>query len=424
MADNSIVYQPGSTQPYATEGDSGSTEPATPVYRGDEVRIAVPANTLENGKAYYWKVELGQDEFDIFITSGRTTKASSGSELYIGTGITIINTLYQRIKIGGSYYPIISYNSSTGYLQIDGEVNVAAKTQYYIYSNTLQSTSFFFETRAEPVVTIPEIKYPYTQRTISLTGTYEQSNGTHIKFHRWDLYCNGEIIDTTGNRYHERLEYKFDGLISGNVYFVELCGETQDGVPFSSGRKMIEVEYAAPTMEAPPTVSVVDEKSAIRVDVDGVTQIAAVDSGENNTFSTIDGKNCYQLNDGKLSALFTDAGIDKENFYIQLKTMLDRSSINDIIRIDFDDGTYMTVSFNGSEFKCDDNGTIRDLASLFRSYAFCLTNDGISAPGVCYRWDDTQIWDDTKIWTESTFDFDTFIIGISPNACTVEGVDW
>lgn len=104
--------------------------------------------------------------------------------------------------------------------------------------------------------------------------------------------------------------------------------------------------------------------------------------------------------------------------------MLDRSSINDIIRIDFDDGTYMTVSFNGSEFKCDNNGTIRDLASLFRSYAFCLTNDGISAPGVCYRWDDTQIWDDTKIWTESTFDFDTFIIGISPNACTVEGVDW
>lgn len=417
ISDNSVAYQSGVIS-------LSSFGMHLPIYRGDEVRVEVPAGTLDNGKSYYWQVELGQDEFDIFVTSGRTLQASSGSTLYIGVGITTIQAASNRIKIGGAYYPIISYNSDTGQLQIDGTVSVSEKTQYYIYSNTLKSASFSFDTRANPVVTISQIENPHTQRTISVTGTYEQADGTHIKFHRWNLYNNGQLIDTTGNRYHERLAYEFDGLISGNVYFLELCGETQDGVSFSTGQRMIRTMYDAPTMEAPPSISVIDERSSIQIDVSGVSQSVAVDNGVNNTFSTIDGKDCYQINDGALTMDISDTNTEKNDFYVQIKTMLDRAVVGDIVRLDFDDGTYITVSFDGAAFRCNDNGTMRDIASLFRQYTFCLTEDGVPNPGVCYRWDDAQVWDDEKVWTESTFEFDTYVIGISPTACTVEGVDW
>lgn len=396
LLDNSVVYAPGTISTLSTEEDSGETSPTNPVYRGDEVRITVPADALENGKSYYWQVELGQDEFDVLITSGRTTKESSGSALYIGTGITTINTLYQRIKIGNTYYPITAYDSSTGYIQISGTVNVAAKTQYYIYSNTLKSTSFPFETRATPVVSISNIESPYSKRAISLTGAYLQSDGTHIRYHCWNMYNSaGKLIDTTGNLYHERLEYTFDGLVNGEIYYVEFIGETQDGVTFSSDRVVIDVQYDAPIMEAPPTVSVIDEKSAIRIDAGSFNQVIAVDNGTENLFSVIEGKACYKLNDGTLTCDVANNEIDKNDVYVQLKTKLSQGAIDDIIRLDFDDGSYMKVLFNGSEFQCNDNGIIRNLTSLFRSYTHCLTSDGISASGVCYRWDDSRAWDDT-----------------------------
>lgn len=412
LADNTAKYTGAAITPHSR------------VYRGDEVKTVIPGGALQNGKSYYWRATMYQDAFDIFITSGRTSKAATNStSVIIGVGITTIQT-GMKLLLAGSYYTISSYNKDTGALVVETAVTAAEKAQYYIYADHLVSASFSFTTRAAPLVSLPPIANPYKNRSVALTGSYAQHDGTHIKYHRWDLFDhNGSLIDSTGNIYNENLSYTFDGLIANTRYTVSLSGETQDGVGFSTGRIPINVQYDAPTMQSPPGVSVVDNESAICVDVNGIDQFVGQDSGSNQ-FGTEAGKPYVEIMNGTISADLSLGEIERNEFYVQLKTRLDLNSINDIIELGFSDGSLCRVSFTGREFVYHHHETQTTVLALYSESRWCMTPDGIAQPGICYEWDDGAMWDDSMRWTESAVVTDVYIIGLSDRTCHVKGADW
>lgn len=82
------------------------------LYNGDVLSITLPANKLENGSDYKWRVRLYQATSDMLITYGLTQNTNTTTNIYTQPNINIVAGM--SIKIGSQTRTISSYNSSTG----------------------------------------------------------------------------------------------------------------------------------------------------------------------------------------------------------------------------------------------------------------------------------------------------------------------
>lgn len=407
---------------------SGSEMSVSDIYRGDEVTVSVPSNTLTNGMSLYWDITMYQDAYDVFVTSGRTAKASSGSILYIGLNIKSVAS-GMKVFINNAFYTINSYDASTGKLTLSSSAgSIAIKTNYVIYSNYVVSHNFPFITRKTPTISISGISSPHKKRSISLTGNYSQADGSRIKYHRWRLYngnsSNAITIADTGNVFSERLKFNFDGLIYNSTYYVELSGETQDGATFTTGLKPIVVSYTSPKLLSAPTVSIDYEKTALKIDLDGIDQYIAEDTG-GNTFPSEGNRQYLHLTSGTVSVDVTKSKIKKDDFYLQMLSRIDVDSIGDVIRLDFEDGSYRKIVFDGTNLKLDKDGKKSLVLALRDSSQWCFTTEGIpESTSILYEWDDNATWDDTLCWTESAAIPNSFVFGLTADTCIIKEVTW
>lgn len=111
-----------------------------------------------------------------------------------------------------------------------------------------QTSPSVFITRATPSVSINAISpSPYNKKSISITGSYSQSDGDSISLTRWILTDNSnpsEPLVDTGDMETQQLRLDYDGLFSGGSYTVQLIVQTVNGVTANATPVTFDVSYA------------------------------------------------------------------------------------------------------------------------------------------------------------------------------------
>lgn len=122
-------------------------------------------------------------------------------------------------------------------------------TQWWGSSDTssiTQTSPSLFITRATPSLSINTISDPYSERIITVTGSYSQAQGDAISLVRWIFaeadYLNNPIVDT-GEIDTSVLQFDYDGLLSGTTYAIRLIVQTSSGVTADTGFVEFSVSY-------------------------------------------------------------------------------------------------------------------------------------------------------------------------------------
>lgn len=144
------------------------------------------------------------------------------------------------------------------------------KMNITIYWGTVQSTPFVnlyspavFRTRTAPSLAIA-VPVTVDKAYTTISGGYGQEQGDAISWVRWQLYLGvsthygdylpSQLLDDTGKMTTGDLQYRLEGLVAGNTYFVRLTVQTKHGVQ-RSVMNSFEVSYEMDTTGAKLRVS-------------------------------------------------------------------------------------------------------------------------------------------------------------------------
>lgn len=296
---------------------------------------------------------------------------------------------------------------------------------------TITSPSYFFKARAMPVVSISAIADTYTNREITFTGSYSQSNNTPIKYQIWTLYDEEEnVVKTSGKIYSSKLEYVFDGLISGLNYAIELTIINQDDVEVSD-YDTFYVEYSTPNIDIPPDVEYLADKNAFKISWKGDRQAIGVATGVENTdynFITdfpVTDQTSVELIDSTIiydTVSGSPLSIAEDDFTIFMSTCINEKTNGKIVEIKNEETSYH-LSLDGYTLQSHKDDLVESIADIFPSIVSGQTVTGVPADDTGYVWDNDDTWDNDKYFT-ITADFEKqFKISMLPNEILAEEVD-
>lgn len=248
-------------------------------YNGDVVSINLDGNNphlLTNGNDYYAQMMLVQMStdgleciYDMPIVRGQIESASR-------TNVTIadnIMNIYEWnvqgdscfptyvggtlnagaiLKVGNESHFINSYNRRTGQIVLDNAFssNISGK-EYTILCNYLVTPQYYFMCRALPTLSVQASlrTYEYGQYayyippSIVVEGSYNQIDGTMIKYYNVSLYYTDNpnvsytrqnLLRTSPNIYSQQIKYEFYNpwvmQEDETLYYTIVCNVvTQDG---------------------------------------------------------------------------------------------------------------------------------------------------------------------------------------------------
>lgn len=191
--------------------------------------------------AYKIVIQQNTDESTQMYDSGKVTLSSP----FYGTN-------YKGIQQTFSATPITASALSTAGI-VNGYANgyKIIITQWWGATDAdsiSQTSPSVFITRATPSVSINAIfPSPYNKKSISITGSYSQSDGDAVSLARWILTDssnpNEPLVDT-GDMETQQLQLDYDGLFNGATYSVELIIQTTSGVTAKADTVTFDVSYA------------------------------------------------------------------------------------------------------------------------------------------------------------------------------------
>lgn len=201
-----------------------------------------------------WQVSGNSPMLAYEIVIQQNTDEST--QLYDSTKVTLANpfygTNYKGIQQTFSASPITASALSTAGI-VNGYENgyKIIITQWWGATDDdsiTQTSPSVFITRATPSVSINAISpSPYNKKSISITGSYSQSDGDTISLTRWILTDDSnpsEPLVDTGDMETQELQLDYDGLFSGGSYTVQLIIQTVNGVTASATPVTFSVSYA------------------------------------------------------------------------------------------------------------------------------------------------------------------------------------
>lgn len=113
------------------------------------------------------------------------------------------------------------------------------------------------------------------------TPTYEHPQGVMIN--NWIVTVrteNSEDSDSSGTIYRSKIEYEYDGLMSGMTYYVRIDAETNVGQKITTGYVAFPVEYPIPEIDIEPTAENDEFNACVRVNWGGLVNIVGKVSGD------------------------------------------------------------------------------------------------------------------------------------------------
>lgn len=223
-----------------------------PYYNGKTVGVPVPANTLVNGRNYLWQATLLGNKIDNFVASGEIGTGSTTTNIKLAYINTLIQTdKNQYMNIDGFQSEIKSISSDQTSVTVDTAFPTAPATgtRYIIQTNLTMSDFVIFRTRSTPTVSIKEFTKPITSKNYTFQGIYTQDQDVDYLYYQWNLFDRyGELISTSGQISYGDIAYTVDGLISGEVYGIQLTVENRDNTSISTPVSVFQVSYAEPEL--------------------------------------------------------------------------------------------------------------------------------------------------------------------------------
>ena len=240
-----------------------------PYYNGKTVEVPVPANTLVNGRNYLWQATLLGNKIDNFVTSGEIGTGSTTTNIKLAYINTLIQTdKNQYMNINGFQSEIKSISSDQTSVTVDTAFPTvpATGTRYIIQTNLTMSDFVIFRTRSTPTVSIKEFTKPITFKNYTFQGIYTQDQDVDYLYYQWNLFDRyGELISTSGQISYGDIAYTVDGLISGEVYGIQLTVENRDNTSISTPVSVFQVSYEEPELTFEPEYENICSESGIKI---------------------------------------------------------------------------------------------------------------------------------------------------------------
>lgn len=245
------------------------SESGKPWYNGTTVSVKVPANSLVNGRSYLWRATFISNYSDNFVTTGETGVNSTKKVIKLAQPNTLINPqAYQRMNIGGEESTIDSISSDKLSVTLETEYTTAPRAGMKYTVTTAQVTSDFvpFKTRSTPTVSIAAFEKPIPSKNYTFQGIYSQAQNVGYLYYQWDLYDRyGELISTSGKISSGAIVYNVDGLISGEVYGIQLTVENRDNTSITTPVSIFQVSYEEPELTFEPEYENICSESGIKI---------------------------------------------------------------------------------------------------------------------------------------------------------------
>ena len=329
-----MPYQPTFPSPYMIDVDINKSEKRD----GDvqhTVWVASGAKTETRSYNFYNTISLKclinpKDTIVAYsVTIKDLSKSSSVYTLYCSKEIKEAirpNSEKPEIELSTTFpiiesFPVVGGRGDNSWLEIELPVKIPSSKnnntvvflengkeyswQVRLYDkndNYTDSPPYYFRTRPEPIITF-DIPEEINACSIESTAEYSQKytdkyavqHEISVAYHSFELYCNGDLIDSTGDIYSPRMDYVYNNLIDGNDYTLKLTITNDNGMEFIEERDF-RVRYNLYETTANPIVSFDSDKNCVIVDYSDNIVIAGK-SEKNNRFNLI----TYADKDNKVS---------------------------------------------------------------------------------------------------------------------------
>lgn len=273
------IYMPNFMQPYQKSIDMGINQTFSAKVNGNQI-----------------------DAYTLVI------KKLDNTIVYTSGKITLAQKLYNKQALNVTMNSgIVSYRGQLKWI-----------LTYFNGTESVSSGEMIFTNMTTPTITstIPSI---VPTRFYSLEGTYSQLENIPIKRWNAELFdSNGNSLQSSGDIYSSQIKYGLEGLAKNTSYYVVMTIETQSmtGMGMSINlTKTFSVQYAPLTLDFHPSLTQLDDKSAIKVDWSALSQNGGVITGgsayvdrylkEDNIGLSLDSNSNLKYDDFIIPSMFT-----------------------------------------------------------------------------------------------------------------------
>jgi hypothetical protein len=395
-----------------TQGEGNhSVSVETPLYDGDTLEILLEPNKLEAGNTYKWQVELFANDLETTeVNSEENTLTIPNHNLVTGDTVYVSGdnglpeplekyTTYYVRKIDSNTIALFNYvegaRNDAGRIDIgnddetddetlaaavepdDGDETTTTTFTNFTVSNVATSEQIPFMVYDNPIVVF-ESK-TITQQSYKFKPIYTHPQAVMIS--SFTAYIrseqNPDSVTSSGLQENVRLEYTFDGLLSGQSYDVRFIINTKANQTYSTPWTPFNVDYASPNLGISPDVYNNEDSASVTLRWSGIKQIIGDAIGEVeyvDNFVKSGNMGLHITSDAYLifSGLNINAGSNPPVFWWNPV----RSDFEGkIMRLDNSlTGDYIEIGYNGTNFYETTNGITIDNApmSIYPEFVYMI----------------------------------------------------
>lgn len=250
-----------------------------PLYDGDTLEHKVSPGSFTAGETYRWQVYLLASKQDITgVDAENNTYTVPNHNLVTGDSIFIFSTgtLPEGISEWKMYYVRrIDKDKIALFEYIDGAKNDAGRVTLpspingdtlYLY-NGVQSEHIVFDVYDSPVITLES--ETITSHTHTWKPVYYHPQGVMVN--HWEAFIvdpendSDSDVVSSGDIYSSKIEWTYDGMLSGMTYWVWFKVVTNVGQVYRSPRVAFPVRYADVSVGMVPTAENDEDNSNVIV---------------------------------------------------------------------------------------------------------------------------------------------------------------
>lgn len=347
---------------------TGLVELDTPLYDGDTLEHEVSPNSFTAGETYRWQVCLLASKMAVeSVDATEKTYKVANHNLVTGDSIFVFSSgsLPAELTAWKLYYiRRIDKDNIALFEYIDGAKNDAGRVEVTapadgatlsIY-NGVQSEHIVFDVYDSPTLSLTSEEitgHEYTWKP-------EYSHPQGVMVNHWEAFiadpnsAESDIV-SSGDVYSSKIEWKYDGLMSGTTYWVWFKIVTNIGQTYYSPRVPFRVVYSDVSVGMVPSATNSEDESHILVRWSSLIENIGKITGDYSFIDYLDKPN---------NGLYLHAGAELS--YEELKVNAEESSVPMFM------WTPRSSDFNGVIMKAENSLTTETLEIGYDSTLQCF----------------------------------------------------
>lgn len=250
---------------------------------GDESWLTcnIDNNGLYNGTDYKWSLNMKFQNYETLFTGYVSYVSSNSAQVYLLYDENIYNLLKNKIENEHDCKIIVNSSEESDirsvindtinnimYMRVDtsltSPVSVGDWVEIYTETTDLTTPEYYFKARTTPEIVF-DVPETISNGVHTFKATYSQKQKVGVAYFQYDLYADGELIDSSGQVFSQDISYIFESLVNGKNYLIKLIVVNDDKIELEEERGFaVKYELFAPVID--PMISVDNFKTCINVD--------------------------------------------------------------------------------------------------------------------------------------------------------------